>query len=135
MHYFCVFGDNLKSKIAYIRDFVNCPSEFQFTVRTKYVYLTAVPITAGRPCPFKQSNKTDLFQTFLQLSNAATPSGAFFTYCGITFLGMVYFYIFLPETKGMSLDNTEQLFKHKRVFIGLKAGYERDRRDSENRKL
>jgi len=63
-------------------------------------------------------------QTFLQLSNAATPSGAFFTYCAITFVGMCYFFIFLPETRGMSLENTEELFEGKVTFIGLNSGYE-----------
>ncbi|KAL5259603.1 hypothetical protein ACHWQZ_G009898 [Mnemiopsis leidyi] len=63
-------------------------------------------------------------QTFLQLSNAATPSGAFFTYCAITFVGMCYFFVFLPETRGMSLENTEELFESKVMFVGLNAGYE-----------
>ncbi|XP_063680369.1 uncharacterized protein LOC134815725 [Bolinopsis microptera] len=63
-------------------------------------------------------------QTFLQLSNAATPSGAFFTYCAITFVGMVYFFICLPETKGISLEHTEELFESRLTFAGFKAGYE-----------
>lgn len=62
-------------------------------------------------------------QTFLRLSTAATPSGAFLTYGGATFLGLLYFYIFLPETKGLSLEHTEELFSGRQTFVGLRAGH------------
>ncbi|KAL5259604.1 hypothetical protein ACHWQZ_G009899 [Mnemiopsis leidyi] len=60
-------------------------------------------------------------QTFLQLTNAATTSGAFFIYCGMILIGMIYFFIFLPETRGISLENTEQLFSSSLTFIGIKS--------------
>lgn len=60
-------------------------------------------------------------QTFLQLSTAATPSGAFFTYAAIALLGLVYFMFFLPETKNLSLETTNQLFSDRVTFFGFKA--------------
>ena len=72
--------------------------------------------------PGVQLSDSKYFQTFLQLTNAATTSGAFFIYCGITFIGMIYFFICLPETRGISLEHTEELFSSHITFVGLKTG-------------
>jgi len=61
-------------------------------------------------------------QTFLQLTKAVTTSGAFFIYCGITLIGLIYFFICLPETRGVSLEHTEELFSSSLTFVGLKTG-------------
>ena len=37
---------------------------------------------------------------------------------------MCYFFVFLPETRGISLENTEELFEDRITFVGFKAGYQ-----------
>ncbi|TYK22674.1 polyol transporter 5-like [Cucumis melo var. makuwa] len=48
--------------------------------------------------------------TFLSLSSAITIGGAFFLYAGIALLALVFFYVVLPETYGMNLENVEGVF-------------------------
>ncbi|KAG1701290.1 Proton myo-inositol cotransporter [Nymphon striatum] len=50
--------------------------------------------------------------TFLTLTEAITTYGAFWLYASVTIIGVVIFYIFLPETKGKSLEEVEMLFSH-----------------------
>ena len=48
--------------------------------------------------------------TFLTLINALTKYGAFFLYAAISFGFVIFFYIYLPETRGVSLEDTTKLF-------------------------
>ncbi|BBN68431.1 polyol/monosaccharide transporter 5, partial [Prunus dulcis] len=48
--------------------------------------------------------------TFVSLYKAITFGGAFFLYAGIAALSWVFFYMFLPETRGRTLEETEVLF-------------------------
>ncbi|XVF34834.1 hypothetical protein REPUB_Repub18cG0092500 [Reevesia pubescens] len=49
--------------------------------------------------------------TFLTISNKITFGGMFFALSGIMAVGTVFFYFFLPETKGKSLEEIEILFE------------------------
>ena len=49
--------------------------------------------------------------TFLDLMDKITKQGAYFLYCGISVLGLVSMFLFLPETKGVGLEEVEDLFK------------------------
>ena len=49
--------------------------------------------------------------TFLSLTEAITKQGTFYLYTGIAFIGLVYFYSVLPETKGVTLEEVEKIFK------------------------
>ncbi|KAL5197276.1 hypothetical protein ABZP36_000788 [Zizania latifolia] len=48
--------------------------------------------------------------TFLSLSNAITIGGSFFLYSGIAALAWVFFFTYLPETRGQTLENMSELF-------------------------
>ncbi|KAJ9564630.1 hypothetical protein OSB04_000596 [Centaurea solstitialis] len=48
--------------------------------------------------------------TFLSLIKAITIGGAFFMFGGISVLAWIFFFFFLPETKGKSLEEMEQVF-------------------------
>lgn len=48
--------------------------------------------------------------TFLSLIHAITIGGAFFMFAGISVLAWIFFFCFLPETKGRSLEEMEQIF-------------------------
>ncbi|OMO58097.1 Sugar/inositol transporter [Corchorus olitorius] len=51
--------------------------------------------------------------TFLTISEKITFGGMFFALAGIVAVGTVFFYFFLPETKGKSLEEIEVLFEDK----------------------
>lgn len=48
--------------------------------------------------------------TFLSLTRAITKQGAFYFYGSLAFLGFIFFFFNLPETKGKSLEQLESLF-------------------------
>ncbi|CAN6307658.1 unnamed protein product [Urochloa humidicola] len=48
--------------------------------------------------------------SFISLYKAITLAGSFYLYAGIAAAGWVFMFFFLPETRGRSLENTEQLF-------------------------
>ncbi|KAF5189808.1 Polyol transporter [Thalictrum thalictroides] len=48
--------------------------------------------------------------TFIEIYKAITIGGTFFMFSGIAVLAWIFFYIFLPETKGRSLEEIEMLF-------------------------
>ena len=48
--------------------------------------------------------------TFLSLTKAITPAGAFYLYADIALLAFVVFFFFLPETKGKNLEQIQELF-------------------------
>lgn len=50
--------------------------------------------------------------TFLTISKKITFAGMFFVLTGIMVLATIFFYIFLPETKGKSLEEIETIFEN-----------------------
>ncbi|XP_059083872.1 proton myo-inositol cotransporter-like isoform X2 [Tigriopus californicus] len=48
--------------------------------------------------------------TFLSLTEAITKEGAFYLYTGVASLGLVMFFLILPETKNKPLEEVEMLF-------------------------
>ncbi|XP_058069066.1 polyol transporter 5-like [Magnolia sinica] len=55
-----------------------------------------------------------LTMTFISLYKAITIGGAFFLYAGIAAAGWIFFYTFLPETRGQSLEDMSVLFEESR---------------------
>ena len=47
---------------------------------------------------------------FLPLENVIHSYGVFWLYAGVCFLGILFGYFFLPETKGKSLEEIERIF-------------------------
>ncbi|GLU08990.1 hypothetical protein SLE2022_258710 [Rubroshorea leprosula] len=48
--------------------------------------------------------------TFISLYKAITIGGAFFLYTGVAVVSWIFFYMFLPETQGKTLEEMEGLF-------------------------
>ncbi|XP_074561795.1 polyol transporter 5-like [Curcuma longa] len=48
--------------------------------------------------------------SFLSLYKAISIAGSFYLYAGVASAGWVFFYVFLPETRGRSLEDMEELF-------------------------
>ncbi|XP_071083987.1 proton myo-inositol cotransporter-like [Haliotis cracherodii] len=48
--------------------------------------------------------------TFLSLAEAITAYGAFWLYAGVALLSAIYIFIFMPETRGVRLEDVDQLF-------------------------
>nr|CAB3501727.1 unnamed protein product [Digitaria exilis] len=62
--------------------------------------------------------------SFISLYKAITLAGSFYLYAGVAAAGWVFMFFFLPETRGRSLENTEELFGG-----GGGAGQESSRED------
>jgi MFS transporter, SP family, solute carrier family 2 (myo-inositol transporter), member 13 len=58
--------------------------------------------------------------TFLSISQptAMTTYGSFWLYASVALIGLIWFYISLPETKGLSLEEIQQLFSSTRDGYG-----------------
>lgn len=56
--------------------------------------------------------------TFLSLAEALTSHGAYYLYAGLAFIGWLSFYVFLPETKGKTLEEIELLFQQPLMKLG-----------------
>lgn len=52
--------------------------------------------------------------SFISLYGAITIGGAFFLYCGVAAVALVFFYTCLPETRGKTLEEMEYVFGKKR---------------------
>ncbi|KAH7427236.1 hypothetical protein KP509_10G035200 [Ceratopteris richardii] len=52
--------------------------------------------------------------TFLSISQAITPAGTFFLYGGIVFLSIIFFAVFMPETRGKTLEELALFFEGRR---------------------
>jgi SP family myo-inositol transporter-like MFS transporter 13 len=50
--------------------------------------------------------------TFLSLARALSNAGVFFLYFGIVVISEIWFYFLVPETKGLSLHEIQQLFDY-----------------------
>ena len=62
--------------------------------------------------------------TFLSLTERITRYGAFWLYGGISFLGWLFFFAYVPETKKKSLEELEHLFSQdKMIFFNIKKLY------------
>jgi len=55
--------------------------------------------------------------TFLFLTTGLTRYGAFYLYCGLAVIGWVVFLLFLPETRGRTLEQIESLFSGKLIVL------------------
>ena len=62
--------------------------------------------------------------TFLSLTEAITKAGTFWMYAGISVVSWAYCYFQLPETKGLTLEAIEDIFRRRAARAGAK-GYKR----------
>jgi hypothetical protein len=62
--------------------------------------------------------------TFLTISKKITFGGMFFVLSGIMVVATVFFYVFMPETKGKSLEEIGALFEDKNAEASIDDGRE-----------
>ncbi len=48
--------------------------------------------------------------TFISLADGITMAGCFFLYAGVAAAACVFVYVWLPETRGRSLENMDMVF-------------------------
>uniref|UniRef100_A0A183J9S1 MFS domain-containing protein n=1 Tax=Soboliphyme baturini TaxID=241478 RepID=A0A183J9S1_9BILA len=60
--------------------------------------------------------------TFLTLSRAITRQGAFFLYGCICVVGLIFFYLLVPETKGMRIEDIEECLQTSWIYKSKKSG-------------
>lgn len=71
--------------------------------------------------------------TFLSLSKAITTGGAFFLFAGIATVAWLFFFTFLPETQGRSLEEMNELFEDFRWKESLSnRGWKSDKKEESN---
>ena len=79
-----------------------------------YSSCVAAPLTIMRKRLVAKVNSSNLPKrqsvSSLSLTEAITKQGAFYLYTGIAILGFLTFFWILPETRGKSLEEVEQLF-------------------------
>jgi hypothetical protein len=68
----------------------------------------ALGFAVGASC--NRVTSATVSMSFLSLSKAITIGGSFFLYAGITVLGLIFFYTFIPETRGQPLEDIGKLF-------------------------
>ena len=49
--------------------------------------------------------------TFLSLTEALDSAGTFFLFAGFCIIGFIFIYRLVPETKGMQIEEVEQMLK------------------------
>ncbi|KAM0937697.1 putative major facilitator, sugar transporter, major facilitator superfamily [Dioscorea sansibarensis] len=59
--------------------------------------------------------------TFISLYKAISIGGSFFLYAGIAAVAWVFFYTLLPETRGRTLEDTEELFGGKKKSLKMEG--------------
>lgn len=57
--------------------------------------------------------------TFLSIIDALAPHGAFWLYAALAALGFVYLWRALPETKGLALEEIQQIFDRRRAYAKI----------------
>ncbi|KAL8160358.1 hypothetical protein V2J09_001895 [Rumex salicifolius] len=57
--------------------------------------------------------------SFISIYHAITIGGAFFMFAGVAVVAFVFFYFFLPETKGKSLEEIELMFERSTTSKGV----------------
>lgn len=48
-------------------------------------------------------------ETFLTLTKALGSAGTFLLFAGLSFVGLIFLYIYVPETKGMKFEEVEKM--------------------------
>ncbi|KAL6856187.1 hypothetical protein ACP4OV_018989 [Aristida adscensionis] len=98
------------STLAYVASFSVGLGPIASTYTTEILPLRvrALGFAVGVACNRVTSGVISM--TFLSLSKAITIGGSFFLYAGIGVLGWVFYYTFLPETRGRTLEEMGRLF-------------------------
>lgn len=67
-------------------------------------------------------------ETFLTLTQALGSSGTFFLYAGLSFIGLIFIYFLVPETKGLPIEDIEKMLE--KGFKPSLCGNEKDTEDT-----
>ena len=57
--------------------------------------------------------------TFISLADAITMPGCFFLYAGVTAAGCAFVYARMPETRGRSLEDMDELLDHRQCRVSI----------------
>lgn len=57
--------------------------------------------------------------TFNIMQESIGTHGSFWVFTGFCFLGVIWVFLFVPETKGLSLEEIQKIFYEKKIFMFL----------------
>ncbi|KQK15521.1 polyol transporter 5 [Brachypodium distachyon] len=79
-----------------------------YTAEVFPLRVRALGFAVGAAC--NRVTSAAVSMSFLSLSKAITIGGSFFLYAGITAIGVAFFFVFIPETRGQPLEDIGKLF-------------------------
>lgn len=98
------------SLVLYIAAFAPGLGPMPWTINSEIYPLWARSTGYGFASAVKWTFNLVVSMTFLSLTEWITSFGAFWLYGGISFLGWLFFFAYLPETKNKSFEELQHLF-------------------------